>query len=396
MQTASWIPQPVGQQQPMAMPVGMMPMPHGMMHQAMPMAMPQVQRMMHGQAIPGQPMPVPMAMPSGAGGPPQMYYGASQGSYVPPPHMQMPIQMRQPSYVPAPGSYVLQQPAQGSYVPPPGAQIVHQQVHQPQLVPPQAQAPQLVHTMRHVVAGPSYVPPAPYTMQGGLSAPAVASYVPAPQMYTGQPMPVPTGAQPQHFGQGQVMQTRVHQPVLAPPGAVPTSLRPGERVRMKGIAQGSPYFGKTFIVEAHEFGSGSVRIKLEGTDTVMVMSPTYLEPADGAAPVDPSTVHGQAVGHTPAWLMQDSAGQTQRAATDGAGQTLQPGDLVQLRGQSQYNGKVFTVESTDVGDGRVRVNFQISENAVSRMAFDPSHLELVSSAAAPAYAMAPAATAVYG
>lgn len=148
---------------------------------------------------------------------------------------------------------------------------------------------------------------------------------------------------------------------------------------MKGLTQGSPYFGKVFVVDS-QTGTGQVRVKVEGVEnTVMIMPAAYLEPAVGAA-VDLTAAHGQAVGHTPQWLAQEAraedAAEAQPAA-DALGNVLQAGDLVRLKGRSQYDGQVFTVESTDVGDGRVRVSLQLSETAVSRMAFDPAHLELV-------------------
>lgn len=149
---------------------------------------------------------------------------------------------------------------------------------------------------------------------------------------------------------------------------------------MKGLSQGTPYFGQVFTVETPNVGNGQARVKAQNSDTVMIMSAAYLEPADAAAPVDAAAMHGQAVGHTPQWLAQDAStngAQTQRATADGAENDLQAGDLVRLKGQSQYSGQVFTVESADVGDGRVRVSLQLSETSVSRMAFDPSFLERV-------------------
>jgi hypothetical protein len=66
---------------------------------------------------------------------------------------------------------------------------------------------------------------------------------------------------------------------------------------------------------------------------------------------------------------------------DGNGNQLQAGDVVKLRGKSQYEGQFFSIESTDVGDGRVRVCLQLSATAVTRMAFDPQHLEKVTAEA---------------
>jgi len=127
-------------------------------------------------------------------------------------------------------------------------------------------------------------------------------------------------------------------------------------------------------------GGNQARLFEEGNENrVMIMSVTYLEPAVGAA-LDPTASHGQVLGHTPQWLAQESNIETQESKgipADGLGNALQVGDLVCLKGQSQYTGQVFTVEATDVGDGRVRVSLQLSETAVSRMAFDPAHLELV-------------------
>lgn len=150
---------------------------------------------------------------------------------------------------------------------------------------------------------------------------------------------------------------------------------------MKGLSQDSNLFGQVFVVES-TFGDNQVRAKLEGSETVMVLQPSYIELFDGSSPVDPSACHGQAMGPSPAWLQdgdKDAAAETQPEKTvlDGNGNVLQVGSLVQLRGRSNYDGKVLTVESTDVGDGRVRVTLQLADNAVSRMAFDPAHLELV-------------------
>jgi len=197
---------------------------------------------------------------------------------------------------------------------------------------------------------------------------------------------IPQQAQLLQHGQ-QVLQTVVHKPVLAPPGQV-CGFQPGERVRLKGLSQGAPYFGQTFVVDTPNCGNGQARVKLEGSETVMIMAPQYLESAS-ATSADASSVHGQAIGHTPAWLAQASQSQLQpqpqqqQQAVDGNGNVLQVGDLVRLRGKSQYDGQVFTLEATDVGDGRVRISLQLSETAVTRMAFDPAHLELATVTSAP-------------
>merc|ERR1712203_1194305 len=73
----------------------------------------------------------------------------------------------------------------------------------------------------------------------------------------------------------------------------------------------------------------------------------------------------------------DQMQQMQSPKVDGNGLQLQVGDAVQLRGKSQYMGSVMTVESIDVGDGRVRVAMQKPDGTTSRMAFDPSHIEKV-------------------
>jgi len=305
-----------------------------------------------------QPMPMPMAM-----------------AMQPQP---MPMPVRSPSWVPAPASYV-----------PPMVQQMPQVL---QGLPPQAQP--------HVLHGGAQ-PALLQAMPPQMAAPAAAvSYLP-PGVQAGAPgMPgIPGAVQLAQLPAGhQVMQTLVHKPVPAPPGQM-CGFQPGDRVRMKGLSQGAPYFGQIFIVETPNCGNGQARVKLEGSETVMIMSPSYLESAQGAAPVDPSAAHGQAIGHTPAWLAQDaSAGlqqqpqqlqhqqqpQQPQPAMDGNGNVLQVGDLVRLRGKSQYDGQVFTVESADVGDGRVRISLQLSETSVTRMAFDPAHLELATVSSVPA------------
>merc|ERR1712190_340578 len=74
----------------------------------------------------------------------------------------------------------------------------------------------------------------------------------------------------------------------------------GERVRLKGIAQNSPYYGKTFIVEVPNLGNGQARVKLEGTETSMVMAPTFLESANTPL-AEPFANVPHVAGHNPAW-----------------------------------------------------------------------------------------------
>jgi len=408
-----------------------MPMPHPGMHPGMPM-----QQQGLSYMPPPQPFVQPGFMPPHAA----LHQLPTQGMLQPQPQMLQPFPRPQQtgSWVPAP---IMQpQPQGGSYVPlpqgvpPPGPMPMvlapGHQLGQPPAPPPghqqlflqqpgpqqgmplllQQPGPQVqVVPQACLNPGASYVPPPqPYPTYGaGPVAPA--SYVPPPMPQHAQPpqqqppqqqppqqlqaMPVaqfgsvqqlPPQAQQvlQQAAPGQqVVGTTVHQPVQAAPAQVTQAgVRPGERVRMKGISQGSPYFDKVFIIESLMAGN-QARLYEEGNENrVMIMSVTYLEPAVGTA-LDPTASHGQVLGHTPQWLAQEASAevaQTQGAGpSDGHGHTLQVGDHVCLKGQSQYTGQVFTVEATDVGDGRVRVSLQLSETAVSRMAFDPAHLDLV-------------------
>eukprot|EP00932_Pfiesteria_piscicida_P018132 SRR837773.5000.p1 GENE.SRR837773.5000~~SRR837773.5000.p1 ORF type:complete len:596 (-),score=40.88 SRR837773.5000:119-1645(-) len=343
--------------------------------------------------------------------PPPQQIVVRNGSFVPPPPTPVRVVVPGGSFV-QPPPHAMQQPFPGatgpapvatgsaaapvSYLPPPAALAAS---GRPSYQPPvQLQTPQRYPQAQAQTA--SLSPPTSMSQPPTVPAvqalpPPVAQTVVAASGSTAGPPGVPTvvqsaaGGPPQQLAGGQVTETRVYSPVPAAPGVVPKTWQIGDRVRMKGISEGTQYYGKCFVVLALE--GGQCRIKLEDSETMVIMPSTFLEPFDAPAAADPSETNGKVVGPSPSWLTEDAAatGQSQRAATDAGGRALQPGDLVRLVGKSLYEGKVYTVESADCGDGRVRVSCQLEGNAVSRMAFDPAILELVSAASPTSAGAAP-------
>eukprot|EP00405_Crypthecodinium_cohnii_P045362 CAMPEP_0206585136 /NCGR_PEP_ID=MMETSP0325_2-20121206/36221_1 /ASSEMBLY_ACC=CAM_ASM_000347 /TAXON_ID=2866 /ORGANISM="Crypthecodinium cohnii, Strain Seligo" /LENGTH=441 /DNA_ID=CAMNT_0054092593 /DNA_START=106 /DNA_END=1431 /DNA_ORIENTATION=+ len=344
-----------------------------------------------------QPPPTPGAVPSTGMMPPVNGFSAPySGGTMPMPPMpqQMPQQMPQMLMpMPMPG----QAPQVGArpLFPPPGGPG-HPQ-HQPLPQQSMTMATSMPLPFQQMPAPHLQPPPQPFGAPGGPAAPVpsqmVGGFQPGmPLGSTGLWPGAPAPTQSVQMGPGQVA-TTVHQPVPAP-RSHPSNFRPGDQVRMKGISSSSPYFGKVFLVESNEYGSGTIKIKAPGSETLMIMPPSYLELAEGP-PVDPAAaVMSQVSGPSPTWLTRDTTGPGQDAGgKDGTGRGLKVGDWVRLRSQSNYDGRVFTVESGDVGDGRVRIVLQLGQGTTSRMAIEPEHLELVASTAPPAAGSRAAAAA---
>lgn len=242
----------------------------------------------------------------------------------------------------------------------------------PQVMMPAAPQVMMQQPMQAMPMGASYAPPMAMQMPQQPIYPTYgapqqsASFLPPMMMPGMQQVGAPQAAPGVRISAPQQVAPAQHVASVA-------SVQGGERVRLKGIAQNSPYYGKTFIVEVPNVGNGQARVKLEGTETSMVMSPAFLESAH--APMAEPANFPQVAGHNPAWLNDNM--QAQSAKADGLGNQLQAGDHVQLRGKSQYTGCAMTVEAIDCGDGRVRVTLQKPDGSMSRMAFDPQHLERV-------------------
>lgn len=249
-----------------------------------------------------------------------------------------------------------------------------------------------------VAQGPSFLPPmqpeaamatarAPMMMmpqQGGAGGAYAQSYAPVMQ---GAPVPQPgpcmqsASYMPQMGGPG--MQGLVHAPRRVEAHYQP--FPPGSRVRLKGVAENSPFAGRVLVVASEPDVSGQVRVQLEdggGPSTALLLGPQLLESADVAPPPQAPVVAASPA----AWLEGGAA----------VGQSgLKVGDQVRFRGQTankQYEGKVLTVEAADVGDGSGRVRVVVQhETHVSRLAIDPNHLELVADGGQVVYGTMPSA-----
>lgn len=168
------------------------------------------------------------------------------------------------------------------------------------------------------------------------------------------------------------MSVNTYQPVPQMPAQPTWTFPPGSRVRLKGVTEGSsPYAGVPLVVSGQPPDHcGRIRVEVDGTGgaQALLIAPGLLEPADM-----PQQQQFPAPAPCPAtWLEGGHA-----VAQSG----FAVGDQVQLRGvaaNSAYHGKLLTVEAADVGDGTGRVRVVIQHDThVSRLAFDPSHLELV-------------------
>jgi len=149
------------------------------------------------------------------------------------------------------------------------------------------------------------------------------------------------------------------------------TIQVGDRVRMRGLKEGAPYHGDIFTVEEVD-ECGQAKVQLENSWTVMIIPVAYIEPADEA-----DRERGDAPGDEvvyPTWLQDSEQDAGKDVVLDANGQQLHELDRVRIRGRSQYDGKDLVVESTNVGDGRVRLAFQLSQSAVSRMALLPKFL----------------------
>mmetsp|Transcript_6497 Transcript_6497/g.13310 ORF Transcript_6497/g.13310 Transcript_6497/m.13310 type:complete len:286 (+) Transcript_6497:37-894(+) len=224
-----------------------------------------------------------------------------------------------------------------------------------------AAAPGMV--MAPVMQGPNYMPamqPGAVMMterSGAQSFAPMPQYAPGMQSASYTPQMSPAGAQ-----------GIVHAPIRVQAQVQP--FPPGARVRLKGVADNSPYVGQVFVVTNDPpDGSGQVRVQLEnaGPGMAMLLGPHMLESANVAPAPQPGPAPPPA-----AWLEGGAA-----ESPNG----LRVGDQVALRGQAanrQYDGKPMIVEAADVGDGTGRVRVVVQhETHVSRLALDPMHLELV-------------------